>query len=152
MFCSTHTHTHTKRALNKQNYPYRTTCIHSNPFSSFWACSTFIWTMLFSPPPLGSVQNRSNQSKPMPSTHPSRQKSPFQTVSSPVQHKRWNVIESNFLPSQNTHFHTTHEVKLCPKSLNRNLKAILFLEMETTWNIMISLDCTLASSLNTMSH
>lgn len=79
-------------------------------------------------------------------------KQPFQPVSSSVPHKRWNVIESNFLPPQNTHFHTTHQVKLCPKSLNRNLKAILFLEMETAWNITISLDCTLAGSLNTMSH
>lgn len=81
---------------------------------------------------LGSVQNRSNQSKPKPSTHLSRPKPLFfRPFSSPSHTKGERVVERTFLLPLNVSFHTTHQVKLWPDSLKRNLKAILFLELES---------------------
>lgn len=83
------------------------------------------------------VQNSPNQSKPLPSPiYHDKTTARFQPcITQKVE--KWS--KSTFLPPLSIPFHTTHQVKLCFKSLNGNLRAISLLEMgKKVQNIMIS--------------
>ena len=137
------THTH---AYHSQNH--LAVCVHA--LLSGQKCSGFVFFVCFAL--FLEVQNSHNQSKPLPSPiYHGKTTARFQPcITQKVE--KWS--KSTFLPPLSIPFHTTHQVKLCFKSLNGNLRAISLLEIEKSakyrdFSLIVLFDHTVTCSLNT---